>query len=27
MPAKPLVLGYEFAYPQLEPALRAALTR
>jgi uncharacterized protein (TIGR01777 family) len=27
MPAKPLVLGYEFAYPQLEAALRAALTR
>ncbi len=26
MPAKPLVLGYEFAYPQLEEALRAALT-
>jgi uncharacterized protein (TIGR01777 family) len=26
MPAKPLVLGYEFAYPQLEAALRAALT-
>ncbi len=27
MPAKALVLGYEFAQPQLEPALRAALTR
>jgi uncharacterized protein (TIGR01777 family) len=27
MPAKALVLGYRFAYPQLEPALRAALTR
>jgi len=26
MPAKPLVLGYEFAYPQLEAALHAALT-
>ncbi len=26
MPAKALVLGYEFAYPQLEPALRAALS-
>jgi uncharacterized protein len=26
MPAKPLVLGYEFAYPNLEPALRAAIT-
>jgi hypothetical protein len=26
VPAKALVLGYEFAYPQLEPALRAALT-
>jgi uncharacterized protein (TIGR01777 family) len=26
MPARALVLGYEFAYPQLEPALRAALT-
>jgi uncharacterized protein (TIGR01777 family) len=25
MPAKALVLGYEFAYPRLEPALRAAL--
>lgn len=25
MPAKPLVLGYEFAHPQLEPALRAAI--
>jgi uncharacterized protein len=25
MPAKPLVLGYEFAHPQLEPALRSAL--
>jgi len=25
MPAKALVLGYQFAYPQLEPALRAAL--
>jgi uncharacterized protein (TIGR01777 family) len=25
MPAKALVLGYEFAQPQLEPALRAAL--
>jgi uncharacterized protein len=25
MPAKALVLGYEFAYPQLAPALRAAL--
>jgi uncharacterized protein (TIGR01777 family) len=25
MPAKALVLGYEFAYPQLEPALHAAL--
>ncbi len=25
MPAKPLVLGYEFVYPQLEPALRAAM--
>jgi uncharacterized protein (TIGR01777 family) len=27
MPAKALVLGYEFAYPQLEPALRQALAR
>jgi uncharacterized protein (TIGR01777 family) len=27
MPAKALVLGYEFAYPQLEEALRSALTR
>jgi len=27
MPAKALVLGYEFAQPQLEPALRAALRR
>ncbi len=27
MPAKALVLGYEFAQPQLEPALRAALKR
>jgi uncharacterized protein (TIGR01777 family) len=27
MPAKPLVLGYEFAFPQLEAALRAALTQ
>jgi uncharacterized protein len=26
MPAKALVLGYEFAHPQLEPALRAAVT-
>jgi uncharacterized protein len=26
MPAKPLVLGYEFAHPQLEQALRSALT-
>ncbi len=26
MPAKALVLGYEFAQPQLEQALRAALT-
>jgi hypothetical protein len=25
VPAKPLVLGYEFSYPQLEQALRAAL--
>jgi hypothetical protein len=25
LPAKPLVLGYEFAYPRLEPALRSAL--
>jgi uncharacterized protein len=25
LPAKALVLGYEFAYPQLQPALRAAL--
>jgi uncharacterized protein (TIGR01777 family) len=25
LPAKALVLGYEFAHPQLEPALRAAL--
>ncbi len=25
MPAKALVLGYEFAHPQLEPALRSAL--
>jgi uncharacterized protein (TIGR01777 family) len=25
VPAKPLVLGYEFNHPQLEPALRAAL--
>ncbi len=25
MPAKPLVLGYEFAYPQLESALRVVL--
>jgi uncharacterized protein (TIGR01777 family) len=27
LPAKALVLGYEFAQPQLEPALRAALGR
>jgi uncharacterized protein len=27
VPAKALVLGYEFAYPRLEPALRAALTQ
>ncbi len=27
MPAKALVLGYEFAHPQLEQALRSALTR
>ena len=27
MPAKALVLGYEFAHPQLEGALRSALTR
>jgi uncharacterized protein len=27
MPAKALVLGYEFAQPQLEPALRQALAR
>jgi NAD dependent epimerase/dehydratase family enzyme len=27
MPAKPLVLGYEFAHPQLEEALRRALAR
>jgi len=27
MPAKALVLGYEFAYPKLEGALRSALTR
>jgi uncharacterized protein (TIGR01777 family) len=27
MPAKPLVLGYEFAQPQLQAALRAALKR
>jgi uncharacterized protein (TIGR01777 family) len=27
MPAKALVLGYEFAQPQLEPALRSALTQ
>jgi uncharacterized protein len=27
MPAKALVLGYQFAYPQLEPALRAALAK
>ncbi len=27
MPAKALVLGYEFAYPQLEQALRQALAR
>lgn len=27
MPARALVLGYEFAYPHLEDALRAALTR
>jgi uncharacterized protein (TIGR01777 family) len=27
MPAKALVLGYEFAHPQLEPALRQALAR
>jgi uncharacterized protein len=26
MPAKALVLGYQFAHPQLEPALRAALS-
>jgi uncharacterized protein (TIGR01777 family) len=26
LPAKALVLGYEFAYPRLKPALRAALT-
>jgi NAD dependent epimerase/dehydratase family enzyme len=26
LPAKALVLGYEFAHPRLEPALRAALT-
>jgi len=25
LPAKALVLGYQFAYPRLEPALRAAL--
>jgi NAD dependent epimerase/dehydratase family enzyme len=25
MPAKPLVLGYEFAHPQLQEALRAAI--
>lgn len=25
LPARPLVLGYEFRYPQLEPALHAAL--
>jgi len=27
MPAKALVLGYEFAHPHLEQALRSALTR
>jgi uncharacterized protein (TIGR01777 family) len=27
LPAKPLVLGYDFCQPQLEPALRAALRR
>jgi NAD dependent epimerase/dehydratase family enzyme len=27
MPAKALVLGYRFSHPQLEEALRAALTR
>jgi uncharacterized protein len=27
VPAKPLVLGYEFKHPRLEPALRAALGR
>ncbi len=27
MPAKALVLGYEFAHPQLEQALRQALAR
>jgi NAD dependent epimerase/dehydratase family enzyme len=27
MPAKALVLGYEFAHPQLEQALRSVLTR
>ncbi len=26
LPAKALVLGYQFAYPQLEPALRSALS-
>jgi NAD dependent epimerase/dehydratase family enzyme len=26
VPAKPLVLGYDFRHPQLEPALRAALS-
>jgi uncharacterized protein len=26
VPAKPLVLGYEFRQPQLDPALRAALS-
>jgi NAD dependent epimerase/dehydratase family enzyme len=25
VPAKPLVLGYEFRQPRLEPALRSAL--
>ena len=26
VPAKPLVLGYEFRHPELEEALRSALT-
>jgi NAD dependent epimerase/dehydratase family enzyme len=27
VPAKALALGYQFVYPTLEPALRAALAR